>query len=161
VLRLKRQIERAFSNTRCPGDEKIVDVNTDVPSEYKSMRDLYKGRDWKDVDIKTLRETGSNLCFLSSAAFRYYLPGLMMGVLEHYVEVDTLSDSLVFALTPSKSRNPGVKRHSSERLSGYTQAQGEAVQGFLRVLHDHFADDTAKGDVDEALTFWNTNYAHM
>lgn len=110
------------------------------------------GRPWTTVDAALLRsygeygDTGARPFFLSTEAFRYYLPAFLTFIVAHYSEAGTLIDALLFKL-----------KKASDDLAPYTYSQPQrlAIVGFLEYLKENYPDDAIMGrEIDKALTVW-------
>ena len=66
---------------------------------------------------------------LTTAAFRYYLPAMMLRSMEGRRELDGLPRSLVSELSPAGGK---PSEHSRDRLTGFTGSQALAILAFFR-----------------------------
>ncbi len=104
IEHVKSLIRETFARTKYPGDDVLVAYN-------EPPRDLLCGKSWPDlVDPKILDAIGDDLALLSMEAFHYYLPGFMIGVLEHYRDIDVITVSVVRSLSPGRYKDPGMRR---------------------------------------------------
>jgi hypothetical protein len=70
------------------------------------------------------------ISLLTPAAFRYYVPALMLACIENPRELDVLPDSLIGSLSPPNEKATGF---FAER-SSFAGAQAGAILAFLRVF---------------------------
>ena len=150
-----RQIEDAFADTPYPGDANIG---------WDGIDETLRGKHWRDIPLDIIIRDRSEISFLTSAGFRYYLPAFMLAVLRHYQEVDQLSEYVVVSLSPEPQgelphpNERDLSRWLTERTARFSPAQSSAVLAFLksyRVLHAaDFAESVYSSLLDSALQFW-------
>ncbi len=153
-----RQIEEAFADTPYPGDENMS------TSATEGLDEDFHSKHWRDVPLKSLFTHRGDLMFFTPAAFRFYLPAFMLGVLKHNSEVDTLGYNLIAHLSPDPYRGlpdpPKLDFESrlKQRTADFTSDEATAVLAFLksyRVLHSENFEQSLYGDLlDGALPFW-------
>ena len=153
---LKAKINDAFQGTLTPASSRLVDKHTEYDSEYRRIELSFAGRQWCDLDERLIQIARMSLFFFSAEGFRYFLPGLMVWILDHFNPEDTLPDSIMNALTPRESADPKIARLNFEWVDGYSAVQREAIRSYLTVFRDCFADRLGRRDADAALRFWNS-----
>lgn len=171
-------IDAAFGTAPYPGDDRIAGRFPSCPDEYAYVATYFKGKHWREITLKGLREEypgppDACLSFMSSEAFRFYLPAYMWIAVEAYEAADVVAEAAVFALTPPRederlfkiaeqAGGPGPnpfspeqvrKRHSwwLERVSGLTGAQRRAVIVFLQSIDQSHGSRFSR----EALDYWS------
>jgi hypothetical protein len=92
----------------------------------------FAGERWEDITVATLlRAPRPSVSLLTPAAFRYYLPALMLGCIEAPLELDVMPDEVIGSLSPPNARATGWM---DERLRDFTPAQAAAILSFLLVF---------------------------
>ena len=139
---LKREMEEAFADVRCPGVNAIADCMDSTEAERsRSLLGGKRWEDWKDRPLEALAEGihMTQLSFISDWAFHYYLPLYMLTAALYWEEADVLPEDLIGALTrPEKQEDPAwferfLKRFD-ERFSDFTPRQLKAILSFLAFM---------------------------
>jgi hypothetical protein len=172
-------IEAAWLDQPYPGDANLAGNNS-CCGEYGYVADFFRGREWRDVTLETLKayEGPANACysFMSGAALRYYLPAFMLIALDEPPSGPrsdweaSMLDVAVWALNPPRYR---AEVHALEktlspspvsspesmaklrewwdlRMIGFTAAQRQAIVAFLERMHERHGYD----EQAEALAHW-------
>jgi hypothetical protein len=96
--------------------------------ECSEVAATFSGKPWSEVSISDLdRNLGVPL--MTPAAFRYYLPALMLRCMEARRELDTVPDAVVGRLAPRGGR---LAASDADALAGFTRQQVLAILSFLR-----------------------------
>jgi len=148
-----REIEAAFAEVPYPGREALFN---DHCCECAEVSASYAGKRWTEIalaDVLAGRETS----LLSPAAWRYYLPALMIWCIRAPDAVDVMQDNLVYQLEPPDDQR-GVPEWFNERARGFSRAQRSAIVAYLDWYRKR---DEARWDGTEpprhvynALTYW-------
>jgi hypothetical protein len=103
-------IEGAFPVAPVPDAR---EVRNDHCPECREIAGRFVGKAWPAI---TLADLGPNLpaSLLTTAAFRYYLPALMLLSMEARDQLDTLPSSLVGELSPAGGK---PSEHDRDRLT--------------------------------------------
>lgn len=150
---VKRKIRGNFSDTSFPVDENVVLYPAGHSEEYDTTAGFFRGRQWAEITPEIFHSKKCDLWTLTNRAFRYFLPGFMLVVLENPDELSENTDILVHALIPDRKIECFVNR---TRTDCYTPEQLSAIQEFLRVYRAVIDDDPGHFDVDKALAFWES-----
>jgi len=157
----KAKILEAFKTTLYPGDEDLVADQSDYDPECMEIMSAFKGKDWTDVSVEMLRKYKEALPLFTPAAFRYYLPAYMSGCVDAYYDVDVALDSVLFNLTPPKSRSGWEWDFFWVRAQQFSEQERDAIRSFLELMAQYERADWAvegmepPGDrVGPALNFW-------
>jgi hypothetical protein len=123
----KAHIRAAFasSDEPCPSE-----VENNHCPECQETAALFAGRRWDQVSVATLLNPRPSISLLTSSAFRYYVPALMLACIEAPRELDVVPDSLIGNLSPPNAK---ATSGTAERLN-FTTAQAGAILAFLRVF---------------------------
>jgi hypothetical protein len=104
-------------------------------------------------DILAGRETA----LLTAAAWRYYVPALMIWCIRAPETVDVIQDNLVYQLEPP-AEGRGVPEWFEERAIGFSEAQRAAIVAYLDWYREHeeaqWAEVAPPRHVYNALTYW-------
>jgi hypothetical protein len=115
------------------------------PEEQRAARRLDREARWQDVPDKDISACCSALSFLNEKGFRYYIPAFMIYSLKHWGDDwNGVLNSCEYHLLheyPKSLRQSDPASIASKYQ--FTDAQGEAVAGFLRFIIDF---DETKAD---------------
>jgi hypothetical protein len=132
------------------------EVENDHCPECSATAAKLAGNPWPQLTKAHLaHDTSPHL--LTAAAFRYYLPAMMLRSLEDTRELDDFRNALVGALSPSGGK---PSEHDRPKLTGYTGAQVHAVLCFLRCYEASEAMDGERDKVRQrvsarAIKYWS------
>ncbi|HEY4016865.1 MAG TPA: DUF6714 family protein [Polyangiaceae bacterium] len=118
----------AFASTEVPDP---ADVRNDHCPECRETAETFSGEPWDAITMEKLVASRPSPCLLTAAAFRYYLPALMLRCIEAPVVLDVLPDELIGTLSPAGGNPDGA---SAERWREFTASQVAAILAFLRVF---------------------------
>lgn len=145
---VKSQIRDAFGRTRYPGDNWL-------PYDDEGFATALRGKTWQDViDAEFLVPIRDCIFFLSCEAFRYYLPGFLIAILDYHSELDYFPDALVRKLAPQELKGRHGLANSSGFLSGYTPHQEKAILAFFRLYRTMVEPEFGLEDADRATQYW-------
>ena len=153
---LAREIDRAFSAERYPGDDHLINSSS---LEAVEVRDFLRGRRWNDLRIEELARNHASLFFLTPEALRYYIPAFLIASVLHYDDSDQIPSTLLFLLNPFAMTDSDYQPRFRERFESLSDSERHAIRGFLEFLRDTHADDfPSSGEKDQAsqlLEWWN------
>lgn len=148
-----RLIGRAFSGMPYPGREAL---SNDHCCECAEVSAAYAGKRWTDISLDDVL-AGRETALLSSAAWRYYLPAVMIWCIRAPDVVDVIQDNLVYQLEPP-AEGRGVPQWFEERATGFSEEQRGAVAAYLHWYRERDEDRGAGAEpprhVDNALAYW-------
>jgi len=134
---LIREISEAFSNTKYPGDEKLVLAS--YGSESKLVQNHFTGHNnWMELTRAFLDFDGA-LAFFSDDAFRYYIPAFIIADIEDELAYNSPATSLCWPLTP-QSENAKIAQvwggktlgdRARECFDGFSKDQVRAIISYL------------------------------
>jgi hypothetical protein len=136
---LEDQIRSAFEAVEYPGDECLVSENY---GEYLDVRRDFRQRHWKAITERMLERNSSSLAFMTTEAFRFYLPAYLIYSLSEKGNNSVVVDTTVSALCPRD--NPLFW----PRLAALSVKQRHAVQTFLEFVKTQEPDNVL---LEEAL----------
>lgn len=149
-------ISRAFSGTPLPPPEALANHHC---CECAEVSAAYGGKPWMDIaldDVLAGRETA----LLSVAAWRYYLPAVMIWCIRAPEAVDVIQDNLVYQLEPPADGG-GVPEWFEERAPGFSAAQRAAIAAYLHWYREReeteWAGAAPPRHVHNALAYWAPN----
>lgn len=156
---LLQLVKDAFSETPYLAIKNIAYKNQyDENYEGNQMANFFRGKTWQQITLKSLQDEYNGdgsacLCFMSSEAFRYYLPAYMIIAINEYLEADVIRDSAIYALSPPADND--LIESWNEKISNFSDKQKEAIIKFLQFIHENYKinDDS----LNSALTYWNKN----
>ena len=157
--RVAKQIEEAFANTPYPGDDNIGWGDRD---DEREIEQALRGRHWRELTLEFIYSYRQFISFLTPAALRFYLPAFMLATLNHYSEVDTLSNSLIFNLAPPEDKDDDMQEYFSARASKFNHVEQKAILAFLETYLPLHPEDFDYGEWEsvfkpilmDAISFW-------
>ena len=116
----------------------------------------YGGKRWKDISLDDIL-VGRETALLTAAAWRYYLPALMIWCIRAPDAVDVIQDNLVYQLEPP-AEGRGVPEWFEERATGFSEAQRAAILAYLHWSREREEAQWAGAEPPRhaynALTYW-------
>ena len=150
-----QQITAAFASAERPAREIL---RNDHCCECAETSDAYGGRAWGEISLVDLLR-GRETALLSAAAWRYYLPAVMIWCIRAPETVDVIQDNLVYQLEPPADGN-GVPEWFAERTPGFSDAQRAAIVAYLDWYREReeaqWPAGAAPRHVYNALEYWRT-----
>ena len=151
-----QEIKTAFADTPYPSDSNIGTFELDIS---------FRGLHWKNVSWELLFYHRDAITSFTPEGFRLYLPAILLGILLHHKEVDTLTETLIANLVPLKEDDPaysywGVKLNRIVELMSTNEKR--AVYKFLLKYLDLYPTDDwgygekGKSNLIAASQFWAT-----
>ena len=149
----RQAIEAAFPVEPLPTSEQI---RNDHCQECRELAARFSVRPWTELTVADLSGNPSP-SLLTAAAFRYYLPAMMLRSIEGRRELDCLPRSLVSELSPAGGK-PSEK--GRDRLTGFTDGQVLAILAFLRHFEasesaDLLDDKSGRRVIARAIKYWS------
>jgi hypothetical protein len=146
---LRRSISSVFPDSPPPAATEISPLDE---MDGEKMRAGLAGLSWRDAPDDVVHQIQWDLHAFRPAAFRYYLPALMLAALAH-PEWD-LAGALVFHLTPAVSLLRSRVAWRFERIHGFSQPQCAAIRTFLEFVRA--VDEVEEEMVASALDrYWD------
>lgn len=151
ALKIKAEIEEAFSDVPYPGYENLVHLqrpeDIDVAEHFKDV----KWQDWKDDPSQFLTmKLNADLFLLSKEAYRYYLPLYMIQALIDFKNADLLPGEIISSLASSRN-NPAQNIYVSRRIALMTPSQLKAILSYLEYFKREHGDAFSTWPIDEAI----------
>jgi hypothetical protein len=149
-----RDIGAAFADVAYPGDDQLVYDNSGRHLECTQVREVFRGRSWRDLDLETLRRNASALFFFTPAAYRYYLPAFLIAAVRDFERADVIPDTIVCTLKKPKDSGEDAMLFQ-QRIEGLSEPQRNAVRSFLSHLATTHAGSDPLGDYQDTLrSYW-------
>lgn len=126
---LIRKIEQAFAHREIPAEAVVLEGRLQIDSDVEDGL-WFQGKDWREISRENWEQRYCGLSYLSSQAFAYYLPSiLILTVRDPRNSPDLAIDSFVWQLDSS----PGVENlsPSSYRYFELTDDEFDAVKEWL------------------------------
>jgi hypothetical protein len=148
-----RQIMAAFAGSPYPGREALMN---DHCCECADISASYAARRWTDIALEDVL-AGRETALLTPAAWRYYLPAVMICCLRAPDAVDVIQDDLVAQLEPPDEHR-GVPEWFALRATGFSPQQRSAIAAYLGWYRDlertRWDERLRPRHVDNALAYW-------
>lgn len=120
------QIREAFADTAQPPRDALFN---DHCCECVEVSAAYDGKRWAEISLDDILR-GREVALLTAAAWRYYLPALLIWTIRAPQAVDVLQDDLVYQLEPPADGR-GAPEWFAERSVGFTDEQRRAIVAYL------------------------------
>jgi hypothetical protein len=140
---LMTQIERAFAGVPYPGDDQLCQgAGAQLEgTEEANIAAVFRGRHWRDVPLEDLARYSATLSFLTSEAFRFYLPAYLLAAirltpeeLERVPVAGDIEDWLIGHLQPA-THHAVLWDFDHQRIDPLTSEQKAAVRSFCHWLY--------------------------
>ena len=146
-------IAAAFAASERPAPAAL---RNDHCCECSATSDAYGGRPWTEITLQDVQR-GGETALLSAAAWRYYLPAVMIWCITAPDAVDVIQDNIVYQLEPPADGR-GVPEWFSQRAPGFSDAQRAAIVAYLEWYREReeaqWPAGTAPRHVYNALEYW-------
>ena len=150
------QIRAAFAGAEYPGREALFNRHC---CECAEVSDAFAGRPWTEITLQHLLE-GRETALLTAAAWRYYLPAMMIWCVREPEAVDVIQDNLVYQLEPPGD-DSGVPEWFNERATGFSDEQRAAIAAYLDWYRERdearWAGAKQPPNAARALAHWTTD----
>ena len=120
-LNIIEDIKLAFRGSDYPGDQNLG------REEIQSFR----GYSWENVPLDVLVSHRDDLMFFSVPAFCYFVPAMLLALLEHDAEVDTLHENLILMLSPPSPDRPIWDQEFFIMADGFSDQQRAVLCRFF------------------------------
>jgi hypothetical protein len=128
---LQALIRTAFADVPYPGDDALVSGDVTYDPEYREVARDFRGKTWRALSREHVRAHADALPLLTTAAFRYFLPGYLLACLEVEAELDTAPLNVVFSLTPPDSADPAESEDFAARVAVFGKREAQAICSYL------------------------------
>jgi hypothetical protein len=150
--RLEALIRAAFADVPYPGDDALVRGDVSYDPEYREVARDFRGKTWRALSREHVRAHADVLPLLTAAAFRYFLPGYLLGCLKAEAELDTAPLNVVFSLTPPDSADPAESEDFAARVAVFGQREAQAICAYL----DAYQASDPNTATARALDYWRS-----
>ena len=147
----EQAIEAAFPVEPLPAADQI---RSEHCPECREIAARFSLRPWPELTAADLSGNPSP-ALLTPAAFRYYLPAMMIRSMERRRELDCFPMSLVGQLSPAGGK---PSEHSRPNLTGFTPVQVFAILAFLRyfdAIESGESLENSRRVVARAIKYWS------
>ena len=150
----RRAIEAAFPVAPLPEADQI---RNDHCPECREFAERISVRPWPELRQAHLAGNPSP-SLLTAAAFRYYLPAMMLCSMESHRELDCFPAALVSELSPAGGK---PSEHRRDKLTRFNVDQVRAIIAFLRhheatEAEDLLTDASRRRVVTRAIKYWSS-----
>ncbi len=154
--RVARQIEQAFGETPYPTEPL-------VGSDGEALAAALHGQRWQDVNDELLYKFRWDMFLLTPAGFRYFAPAMMRAALLHHDKIGTVTDNLIFCLTPQSEEQINnyvageYNDYFSRRAAAFNAAEKIAILAFLDTFAAVYPLGYLLYDIDlvgKTIEFW-------
>lgn len=152
------QVHAAFKDVPLPSAETL---RNDHCCECSETSAAFGARPWSEISLEDLL-SGRETALLSEAAWRYYLPSMIIWCIRNPEVVDVIQDNLVYQLAPPVTQEEWAWNWFKPRASGFNRDQRVAIVAFLNWYkeeeEEHWSGlGAAPPDfAARAITFWGS-----
>jgi len=140
---LVHRIEAAFEHTSLP-----LDAEISMPTyDDEGTAAYFRGKTWRGHTARQLRRLDFSLTVMTAEAFAYFLPAYMLADIKQPEDADTISEALLFHLSPNIAANEQRCRRIVTLLS---QPQREAVAEYFEHVRQRDGE-CEEGEFEDAL----------
>ena len=136
-----RQIEAAFADVPYPGREALFNHHC---CECEEVSASYAGKPWTEIALEDVL-AGRETSLLNPAAWRYYLPAMMIWCIRAPDTVDVIEDNLVY----NSNRQTGNAACRSGSTSAHGGSPGSSGQPSWR-SSTGIANETSRGGAERS-----------
>ena len=148
------KIERAFAKAPMPDADNIVKNHSTSDLESQWIRSTLVGRHWKDFTCETLHVYSDSVYFMTSAAYRFFLPAYLICAL-YPRESDMVGETIVDSLAPPPLGVTKTTEEFRSRISLLQPTELSAVASFFRYMDRHhqefYLDNLLRNSIEQ---FW-------
>lgn len=115
---------------------------------------------WNELPIQTLVNYRNILAYFNEDGFYFYLPAWLSAIIREPHKVDTLTESVVFFLTPHES-DSDLHEAFLKRANKFSKAEASVIVKFFESYFDLFPINNWSHSnkhiqqISEALKFWS------
>jgi hypothetical protein len=141
-----------------PQDMLFVDTAGQYFDVESASSDL-KCKYWSELPIEALIKHRNIIGFLNDDGFYFYFPAFLSAIISEPYKVDTLTESVVYYLTPDESNDVPYQRFL-RKVSKFSQREASVIARFFDAYFDLFPLDKWShssrdiGKILEASRFW-------
>ena len=156
------EVHAAFQGVPLPSKDALWNNHCCECSEISAA---FGARPWQEISLDDLL-SGRETALLSEAAWRYYLPSMIIWSIRATEAVDVIQDNLVYQLSPPATQEEWAWKWFKPRARGFNREQRQAVVAFLNWYHERQVENWAglgaapPDHVVRALAFWRSELAH-
>jgi len=150
------QVHAAFKNVPLPSKDALWNNHC---CECSETSEAFGARPWSEISLEELL-SGRETALLSEAAWRYYLPSMIIWCIRAPDVVDVIQDNLVYQLAPPETQKEWAWKWFMPRASGFNREQCQAIVAFLNWYQERQEENwagigaTLPDHAVRALAFW-------
>lgn len=151
-------VHEAFKGVPLPSKEALWNHHCCECSETSAA---FGARPWSEISLEELL-SGRETALLSEAAWRYYLPSMVVWCVRAPEVVDVIQDNLVYQLAPPQTQEEWARKWFTPRASGFNREQRQAIVAFLNWYQERQEEHRAglgaapPDHAVRALAFWGS-----
>jgi hypothetical protein len=152
------QVHAAFKDVTLPSREALWNNHCCECSETSAA---FGAKPWLEISLEELL-SGRETALLSEAAWRYYLPSMIIWCICATEVVDVIQDNLVYQLAPPETQEEWAWQWFKPRASGFNREQRQAIVAFLNWYQEREEENWAglgaapPNHSVRALSFWGS-----
>lgn len=149
-MRVIDEFERSFAGVSYPGDGELI--SNPATWEAPELAAAVRGKHWKDLSLETIARHHQAIPHLTPAAFRFYLPALVIAALVYPQSTNILWEMILGLLAPPAQGNR--EDRFSRRVAAFNEQQRRAIRAFVK--HDAAIEGTSPDPQRErAIGYWS------
>ncbi len=131
-MSLRQDVMIAFSKVHHPGDDSLTVCPCDE-CQWEVAR--FKGKKWSRLSLADVSTESANIFLLTPAAFHYFLPGLLLLILDH-PDADSLLGRIISRLVVSDQASEAERANVEQFVSRLSARQRQVLVEIVRQAHD-------------------------
>jgi hypothetical protein len=155
---LIKQIEIAFANVPMPRHDKVAIKYNDYAYFFGDMDGInrdFGGRLWQNVPLETLSHYSEHFYVFTLEGFHYYLPAIMIAVLNYFYNAGFLPDKLPEIFSGISLLHPFSKNEHA-----FTAEQAEALVAYFQFIKKWWITDkdiqTGSFPIQKSFEYWQS-----
>jgi hypothetical protein len=122
------KVKGAFLDTPMPPSHELINRHC---CECVEVSEAFAGKTWQEITLDDLL-AGRETALLTAAAWRYYLPSVVIWCVRAPETVDVIQDNLVYQLAPPLiTDSDPLRQWFEERMLNFSAEQRNAIVAFL------------------------------
>jgi hypothetical protein len=155
---LIKQIETAFANVPMPRHDKVAIKYDSYSAFFGDMNGInreFGGRLWQDIPLEILSRYSEQFGVFTPEGFHYYLPAMMIAVLNYFYNTGFLPDKLPEIFSGISLLHPFSKNEHA-----FTAEQADVLVTFFQFIKKWWIMDkdiqTGNFPIQKSIEYWQS-----
>jgi hypothetical protein len=106
--------------------------------ECIKILEIFNEKNWDELRFSDIQYREDLIPFLSTEAFRYFLPAFILFILDDEDGSELLQDAVLQRLTPPKGTGDRVNKWINNNFDIYSQREKIVIKKFLELVKDQY-----------------------